>query len=154
MKKHKFSWIDALVIAVIVLLIAGSCYKFFSNDSSASVTQQSVDFQCQLKISGVRSFTTDALKTGDAVYDSENGTAIGVISDIVITPASNHYKTSDGQMILAETEGRYDILLTLDCSGVWAGSTYKNGTYTYFVNQKSTFNTKYSTWTGTIISID
>ena len=154
MKKHRFTWIDGLVLAVIAVLIAGTCFKFFSNDSAANVTQETVDFSCQLEISGVRDFTCQALQEGDKVFDGTTGALLGTIRQIDITPGQKAYETTDGKMVNATTEGRFDVVLTLDCTGTVSGNTYKNGVYTFFVNQESMFHTKYSTWTATIISID
>ena len=43
MKKHRFSWIDGLIIAVVLVLIAGTCVKFLVKDKT-SATRQTVSF--------------------------------------------------------------------------------------------------------------
>lgn len=153
MKKHKFTWIDGLVIAVVVLLIAGTCIKFFVKDTT-SATQPTVQFSYQLEISNVRNYIVDSLEIGDTVYDSEGKGVVGVISDILVEPAKTVYETPNGEVLQVETEGRYDITLTLRAEGIAADNTYKVGTYTLRVNKNALYFTKYSTWNAQIISID
>lgn len=68
MKKRKFTWIDALVILVAVVLIAGTFLKFFVKDTT-SVTRESVPFTYQIKIESIRQCTIDTLQVGDTVYN-------------------------------------------------------------------------------------
>lgn len=153
MKKHKFTWIDALVIAVVLLLIVGTCVKFFAKDST-SVTHENVQFTYQLKIEDVREFTANALQVGDTVYDNEGKGAVGVITDIAVVPATTVYTAPNGEAVEAEMEGRCDITLTLSAEGVSTGDTYKVGTYTLRANKSAVYFTKYSTWKANILSID
>lgn len=153
MKKHKFTWIDGLVIAVVLLLIVGTCVKFFAKDST-SVTQENVQFTYQLQIDDVREYTAQALQIGDTVYDNEGKGAVGTITDIVVEPAKTVYEAPNGEAVEAEMEGRCDITLTLSAEGIPTGGTYKVGTYTLRANKSAVYFTKYSTWTASILSID
>ena len=152
MKTHKFTWIDGLILAVAVALIAGTCLKFFVLDTT-SVNQEAVDFSYQIKITNVRQFTLDALKVGDTVYDDEGKGQVGTITDISFTDAVTTATYPDGSAAKAAVDGRYDITLTLSAQGVPSGGTYKVGTYAIKVNQDTLYFTKYSTWTGTVIAI-
>lgn len=153
MKKHKFTWIDAVVIVVVVLLIAGTCVKFLVNDTT-SVTQDSVEFTYQLRISNIRQMSVDSLQVGDAVYDNEGKGCVGVISAVDVEPYTTTYNTDSGEIVNTTVEGRYTVILTLTADGTPTGDTYKVGTYTLNVNSASTYFTKYSIWSATIISID
>lgn len=152
MKKHKFTWIDGLVLVVVLLLIAGTAVKFLAKDTT-SVQKEQVDFQYQILIHGVRDITVDALQVGDTVYDNEGKGAVGVISNISVTDAPYTITRSDGTMVQGTMEDRYDVVLTLDAQGEPADQTYKIGTYKIKINQSSTYFTKYSIWAGKIISI-
>lgn len=153
MNKHKFTWIDGLIIAVIVVLIAGSFVRFFVKDTT-SAAQQTVPFTYQLKLSNVRGYTADSLQVGDTVYDNEGKGAVGVISDIHVEPAAITYTSLNGEILQTQAEDYYDITLTLSADGVAVDNTYKVGTYTLRINQKSIYFTKYSEWIAHIISID
>lgn len=153
MRKHKFTWIDALVLVVIIGLIAGTCVKFFGKETTA-VTQETVDVQFRLQISSVRQATIDALQVGDTVWEEENGNAVGVITEILVEPSLSSYAHDDGTIQQIEVEGRYNVTLTISAQGVVSGQTYKIGTHTLYINYAGTYFTKYSTWSAKIISID
>lgn len=153
MKKHKFTWLDGLVLAVVILLIAGTCIKFFAKETT-SVIQETAEFQYQLQITNIRDFTADALEIGDTVYEGENKAAIGVITDILVEPATSNITTRDGVIRQVEVEDRYNVTLTLSAQGVVSGKTYKVGTFPLYVNHTGSFFTKYSGWSARIISID
>ena len=152
MKKHKFTWIDALVIVVAVLLAVGTYIKFFVNDTT-SVTQETVEFSYQLKIAGIRQCSVDSLQVGDTVYDNEGKGAVGVIRDISVTPAKSTYTKSDGTFAEAEVEDKFDVVLTVSAEGIASGNYYKVGTYNIQLNRSSTYFTKYSVWSAKIISL-
>ncbi len=153
MKKHKPTWVDGLVLAVVLLLIAGTAVKFLYLDGTR-LREETTSFQYQLLIHGVRSVTVDALAVGDTVYDNEGKGAVGVISDIRVEDALSSITLPDGTIVEGPMEDRYDVTLTLDAEGQRDGRTYKIGTYTIKVNQSSTYFTKYSIWTAKILSMD
>lgn len=152
MKKHKFNWVDGLILAVVLLLIVGTAVKFLFMDTT-SIKKDRVDFQYQVLIHGVRSVTVDALQVGDTVYDNEGKGAVGVISDIQVADAPANISLPDGTITQGTLEDRYDVTLTLDAQGEPVGKTYKIGTYNIKVNQNSTYFTKYSIWSAKIVSI-
>ena len=152
MKKHKFNWVDGLILAVVVLLIAGTAVKFLVKDNT-SVKKEQADFQYQILIHGVRDITVNALQVGDTVYDNEGKGAVGVINNIEVTDAPCIISRSDGTLVEGTMEDRYDVVLTLDAQGEPTDQSYKIGTYKIKVNQYSTYFTKYSIWSGRIMSI-
>lgn len=152
MKKHKFNWVDGLILAVVLLLIAGTAVKFLVMDTT-SLKKDQASFQYQLLIRGVRQVTVDALQEGDTVYDNEGKGAVGVISGIQVEDASTNISLPNGTIIEGSIDDRYDVTLTLDAEGEPVDKTYKIGTYTIKVNQTSTYFTKYSIWSATIVSI-
>lgn len=152
MKKHKFHWVDGLILAVVLLLIVGTAVKFLVMDTT-SLKKDQVSFQYQVLIRGVRQVTVDALQEGDTVYDNEGKGAVGVISAIAVEDATTNIGLPDGTIVEGATEDRYDVTLTLDAAGEPEGKTYKIGTYNIKVNQTSTYFTKYSIWSATIVSI-
>lgn len=152
MKKHKFTWIDALVILVAVVLVAGTFLKFFVKDTT-SVTQDTVTFTYQLKIEGIRQCSIDTLQVGDTVYNNDGKGAVGVISAIEVQPNTTLFNAPDGTIQQVEKEGRFNVILTLSAEGVPTGRTYKVGTYTLQVNQSALYFTKYSIWNATTCAI-
>lgn len=152
MKKRKFTWIDALVILVAVVLIAGTFLKFFVKDTT-SVTRESVPFTYQIKIESIRQCTIDTLQVGDTVYNNDGKGAVGTISAIEIQPSTTLFNAPDGTIRRVEKEERFNVILTLSAEGVPTGGTYKVGTYTLQVNESNLYFTKYSTWNATTYAI-
>jgi len=153
MKKHQFTWIDGLVIAVVLLLIAGTCFRFLSPDTVGAVADDSTEFQYQLKISNVRSYTVDALQVGDELYNSAGKGNVGVISDISVSDAVTTYAEDDGTVLETKNLNHYDVVLTISAKGRIENGLHKIGTYTLLINQSASYFTKYSAWGASIISI-
>lgn len=152
MKKHKFHWIDGLVLAVVVLLIAGTCLKFLVLDTT-SVKKETVDFSYQIRIANLRQYTVEALQVGDTLYDNEGKGQVGVIEEIAVEDAVSSVSYPDGTFTQVPVEGRFDVTLTLRAQGVPEDGTYKVGTYTIKVNQENLYFTKYSIWNGSVVGI-
>lgn len=152
MKNHKFTWIDGLVIAVIVLLIAGTCLKFFVLDST-NIARGTVPLSYQIEILGIRQFSVDMIQVGDTVYDDEGKGAVGVITDIEVSPAETTTTFPDGTARRVPVEDRFDVTLTLSANAMPDGDAYKIGTYQMQVNRSTLYFTKFSTWYARVISI-
>lgn len=153
MKKHRFSWIDGLIIAVVLVLIAGTCVKFLVKDKT-SATRQTVSFTYELKISSVRQYTVDALQVGDTLYEEEGKGAVGTISSITTTPAKATIYLPDGTISEGISDERMDVVLTVTAEGYPEDGGYKVGTYHILVNSSTVYFTKYSIWNATVCAID
>lgn len=153
MKKHKFTWIDGLVIAVVLLLLVGTFLKFFVKENTL-VNQESVSFEYQLKIEGLRQCSVDSLQPGDEIFDNEGKGQVGVITAVEATPATGLFYTPEGTIEEVVYEERYDVVLTITADGVPEDDVYKVGTYDIKVNQYSTYFTKYSIWSATVIALN
>ncbi len=152
MKKHKFTWIDGLVLAVVLLLAAGAFVRLLVLNPAGDVSEIT-EFQYQLRIQGIRQCTVDALQVGDTVYDNAGKGNVGEIAEISVTPAKGLFYAPDGTVQETEYESRYDVVLTLTASGTPENGGYQVGTYTLKQNQTSLYFTRYSIWNATIISI-
>ena len=154
MKKHKFNWVDGLVILLVVLLIAGAVYKFRGNNvTSSAVPMQPVTYT--VSISGVRDGMVDAIRVGDAVYDGDSGNAVGTISAVEVNDNRVLIKQDDGTVVWGSREGRYDIVLTIDARAVVNGDTcLVNRIYQLNVGSNRSLYSKYASWTGRITGIE
>lgn len=152
MKNRKFTWIDGLVIAVLVLLIAGTCVKFFSNDPHAT-QQQTRQLTYTMSATAIRGEAVQALQPGDNVYESAGKGYVGTIVDVKATPAVSHLEMADGTLQKMTDEVRYDVVLTISAEGIDAGDHYQIGTYAIRVNRPSVCFTKYTAWDARILSL-
>lgn len=152
MKKHKLNWVDGLVIAVLLLLVAGTCLKFLVMDTTA-VGRETVPFTYQVRISGVRQYTVDALAVGDSLYEKEGKGYVGVIESVTTEPALSMAPYPDGTAKDVPVEGRFDVTVTVSANGTPDRGVYKVGTYGIRVGHASAYFTKYSEWEGTVVSL-
>lgn len=152
MEKHKFNWIDGMVLVLIAALIAGVCVKFLVLDRTSRV-HDTVSFSYQIKISGVRQYAADAILPGDTVYDEESKSPVGVVTDIRTEQSLSTAGFSDGSVARVPLEDRIDIYLTLEAQGVLTGGVYKTGTFPIVTGQSTRFYTKCSAWTGRVFSV-
>lgn len=153
MKNHKFTWIDGLVLAIIALLAVGTFLKFFLLDST-SLNKDAVPVTYQIEILSIRQYSVDMLQVGDTVYDDEGKGAVGVITDISVTPAESEEEFTDGTISIVPVEDRFDVVLTLSADATPDGAAYKIGTYQMRVNHEALYFTKYSTWYGRVLRIE
>ncbi len=152
MKQHKFNWVDGLVIVVILLLVAGTCLKFFVMDTTA-VGRETVPFTYQVKIANVRQYTIDALQAGDYLYENEGKGQVGVIESVTAEPANSLAPFPDGTAREIPVEDRFDVTVTVSAEGTLENDVYKVGPYGIRVGHKATYFTKYSEWEGTVVSL-
>jgi hypothetical protein len=153
MKNHKFNWVDGLVLAVIVLLIAGTCFKFLGKDPTAQ-RQDQVDFTFDLRIEGVRQVTVDAIAVGDTLYDSTAKIALGTITNVAATPAETTIYYPDGTIVKGEIEDRYDVTVTVSGQGVRNDGVLQVSTCEIMLNRSATYYTKYSIWTAQLVALE
>lgn len=153
MKKRKFTWLDGLVILVVLALLAGTGMKFLFKETTA-VTDEENRFQYQLEIQGIRQVTVDSLSVGDTLYDNSGKGEVGTIVDVQAVPARTTIAKDDGTLVDGTIEDRYDVVLTVEAEGEKADGYYQIGTYDIKVNNLSTYFTKYSVWSATVISLN
>jgi hypothetical protein len=153
MKKHRFNWIDGLVLVVVVLLIAGTCYKFLGRDPTAQ-RQDQVDFTFDLRIEGVRQFTVDAIQVGDTIYDSSAKIALGTITNVAAIPAETTIYYPDGTLVKGTLEDRYDVVVTVESQGVRNDGVLQVSTCDIQMNRSATYYTKYSVWNAQLVALE
>ncbi len=141
----KLSVIDLLVIAIVVVL-AAAFYLKRNVKEHTSPTTPTTSITYEVKIPGVREELVEQFTVGDAVYDQDNdsGNAIGTITEIRVEPYVLNATLTDGSYTTAEVEGRSDVYLTLEGSGLISGGRYYvNRTYEINANSYRYIYTKY-----------
>lgn len=153
MKKHKFNWVDLLVVLLVVLLIAGAVYKFRGNNvTSGTVPMDPVTYTVQ--ISNTRKGLADAIQPGDTIYDGDSGNAVGTVASVNVQDARKLMTKDDGTVVWALLEDRYDVTITIEAQAVISGNTCMvNRIYQLNVGSTRSLYSKYATWTGRITDI-
>ena len=148
------SIIDILVIIVVALLATGIYIRYFSLSKTA-IGQESAPITYKMIIDDVRDYTVNSLRVGDTLYNKTASEAIGTITDISVKEAAVWSGTVDGTQKKGIIEGKYDVTLTVEASGVVSeGRYYVSRTTELGANQKNEYVTKYCSITGTVIEID
>ena len=154
MKKFRLNWIDALIVVLVIGLVAGTYMKFRVSDKT-SVTEPQSTITYQVQLLNVRQYTVDLLHEGDHLYDSESGKDIGVIQSVEVAPATSLAQNQEGELNWAETDDRYDLILTVEGQGTVSNNVYTiNHTYTLNVGSFRQFQTKYTYWQGRVWAIE
>jgi hypothetical protein len=109
----KISVIDCVIILVLLVVIAGTAYKFLGDDD-ISVTKNDT-FTTVVRIDGVKEYYLDFVHMGEVVYEQYGG-KLGTITKIETEP----YQTilsGDKDGAYLTYENRYSIYLTLASEG-------------------------------------
>lgn len=112
----KINIIDLGVICIIILAAVLGMIKFNLNPIN-DTTVETVSFQYDLKVSGVRTYTVDAFKEGDIIYDGTSENPIGEIININVEPTKKYTSDINGVMKKETVPTQYDLILTLKCDG-------------------------------------
>lgn len=148
------SIIDILVIIVVALLATGIYIRYFSLSKTA-IGQESAPITYKMIIDDVRDYTVNSLRVGDTLYNKTASEAIGTITDISVKEAAVWSGTVDGTQKKGIIEGKYDVTLTVEASGVVSeGRYYVSRTTELGANQKNEYVTRYCSITGTVIEIN
>ena len=153
-KKGKFNIIDAVVIVVIVVLIAGAVYKFRGLEkTSTNTSMETVSYE--MTIESLRDYAFNNLQVGDTVFDYTPSKAIGTITNIEWKDAVEPFYTIDGQTVDGTVENRYDAVVTLEAQASQTDGVYFiDRTYELCVNSNRKIYTKYADCTATITGIN
>lgn len=149
----KVSILDLFVLLIALVLAFAVYSRFFTKEATATAATNDT-FTYQIFVTGVRQQTVDALRAGDTVYENDDNTLIGTITDVEVGEVSQEYALSDGSYVLASSENRYQVILTVEASGLVSGGRYyASRTYELGAGAPLTFYTKYCSTSGTVWSI-
>ena len=150
----KLSVIDALVIAVVIVMAAALYFKSNQTHTGSSVTTQDITYQ--VLASGVRTYVADAVCVGDLMYDQDrsSGGTLGKIVDIQQLSGAKMAEFNDGSVDTVPVEDGVNLLLTIQGNGILSEGRYLlNRVYDLGVNSSRNFYTPYAQFTGVVTSI-
>ena len=152
-KKHRLNWVDILVVALVVLLVAGTCVKILVLDPMGA-SSRAVHVSYQMKIGGIRQYSVDALAVGDQIFTETGKAPVGVITAIEVRDNESLSAYPDGTVKETHAEDRYDVYLTVETDAVEDGvGGYKVGTYNLRCNSSVNYITKYQSFYGQVLTI-
>lgn len=124
----KINIVDLLIVVLVVVTICATVYKFgFSAHNDVNETNMKIEYV--LKASGVREFTLDSMKIGDAIYDEETDKPLGIITAVEAKDAMDYALKADGTTVYTAKPDRYDAYITIESDARnLDGGYYANGT--------------------------
>ena len=120
--KGKFSIVDAAVLVLVAVVIAGICVRYSSVVTSA--VKSDASFRYVICISAVRSYTVEAIKEGDNVTDKKAENVLGKVVGVYTEPAKQHAVTADGTVVNALVPDRSDFYITIETNGKESDTGY------------------------------
>ncbi len=153
-KTYRFNWIDALVCLLVAFLAVGAFYKLVVSDrTSAAGAADTITYT--VLVQGVKEQSLDAVRVGDALYDSDSGNQVGVVTAVDVEPALQAMTYRDGTAHWCVMDGRRDLYLTVEAQGVITDKReyLVNRTYQVNVGSERNMNTQYRSFLGVIWSL-
>ena len=148
----KFSIIDAGVILIVLIVIAGIFMRFGSGITTAVKSDK--EFEYKVEISGVRQYTIDALNKKGKITDKKSTMDLGEITDVQIVPTQFQSVTASGEVIVTDLPERYTCLVTIRARGKESDDSYiLNDSNELSVGRNVDVYSKYVKTTGDIISV-
>jgi hypothetical protein len=113
----KVSLIDLLLLIVLVGLLLGFGFRRFSN-KAVQIVNANKTFTVTFVVEKVRDFSINAVNEGDLFYQQYGQQPLGVVKAKTTRPAHEILKdNTTGLAHYVEMEGKYDLYITLECSG-------------------------------------
>ncbi|MDD3654591.1 MAG: DUF4330 domain-containing protein [Desulfotomaculaceae bacterium] len=109
--KAKFNFVDFIIIALIVAVVAAGAYKlFFVNRNLA---EQNGLIEYQVFIEKVRMPTVEGIIEGQPVRDVQTNIAMGEVISKEVSPYQEAVPTLDGRVVMADVPERYNVIITV-----------------------------------------
>jgi hypothetical protein len=123
----KLSVIDLLVTLAVVALVAGLVYKRASGEVQ-QIVNASTPFYMTLKAEHAREYSVNAVGEGDVFFRQNDTQRLGTVVRVDTEPAEDIMVKTDGTALLAKSEDRYSLYITLACTGnISDAGYYVNG---------------------------
>lgn len=124
----KVSVIDLLAICLILIVAAGTIYKFSYSGVNVNGDKKTIVYT--LNVNGVRSFTFKHYEVGFKCYDKKTGEYIGKIIAIREEPFKELIDKIDGTFELVDKPNYSSIYLDIETTGTETDTAYfSNGTF-------------------------
>ncbi len=148
----KFSIIDAGVILIVIVVIAGIFVRFGSGMTTAVKSDK--EFEYKVEVSGVRQYTIDALNKKGKITDKNSTMDLGEITDVEIIPTQFQSTTASGEIVVTDLPERYTCRVTIRARGKESDDSYiMNDSTELSVGREVDVYSKYVKTSGDIVSV-
>jgi len=151
-KGTRFTFIDALLILVVMALAAFVCLYFINQNKSSTEIEGNVRYA--LKINYLDNDSTAKLAAGDMLYDKSGTVFIGKIKSITTVPSVYSYIPEGSR----ESETAYypdksDITVLVEIYAQSNGIKYEADDFEFYVGKEIEFRTKKISLFGKCIAV-
>lgn len=128
----KISFIDILIVIVIVGAAIGLYYKFTKTHNS----QDLIKIQFTLYSESVPEYAVKSIEVGDVVKDLQQNRIIGKVTSIKISSAVTFNANSTGKVVKSSKPGYVSVQITVEGNAVYSetGFTIIKGV-NYYINR-------------------
>lgn len=137
MRKHKFTWMDLLIIIVIVIA-AVSVKSKFEKANVATNEVQKKDIEISFYIEAVPETVLNGIHIDSPVKESIQGSSFGKVTKIEKGPSVVFASDDSGNVVASEKEGYISLTLTMKASGELNPNGISLDKSVYYVGQTIT----------------
>ncbi|MBC7087573.1 MAG: DUF4330 domain-containing protein [Tissierellales bacterium] len=137
MRKHKFTWID-LVVLIIVLVAIISMKSKLDKANIAKSEVQKKDIEISFYIESVPETVLNGIKIDSPVRESVQGSSFGKITKIEKGPSVVFASDDEGNVVSSEKEGYISLTITMKASGEVKPNGISLDKSVYYVGQTVT----------------
>lgn len=149
----KISVIDIFLVILVAVLVFAAFGRREKVDD-AVVSEVGEPFEYEIKVKGLRDVSANSFREGDAIFEFDTDTPIGVIEKIEKKNALTEITQPDGTVVIVEITDRYDVVLTVKTQGfITSGRYFADGIYELSTNAPLAFYSKYNSCSSTVWSL-
>ena len=115
-KKTKFTFIDGLIVLIIVAVVAFVGYKFFGKEV-VKTTEASDMYALSFYVEEAPDFAAENIKEGCKVSDEAKKIPLGNATEVVIDDSVYYTTNNDGEVIKSSRDGYNSIKITTEVNG-------------------------------------
>ncbi len=112
-KKVKFTFIDGIVVLVIIAVIAFVGYKFFGKEVAQNQAASDV-YEISFFVEESPDFAAESVEVGSGVTDEAKKIPLGTVKKVEVNDSVSFGGTSDGQIVKTSKEGYKSVKITAE----------------------------------------
>lgn len=151
--KHRFNFIDVIIILVL-LITAALLIKIFIIDDTSDVQAKKATIQYVVCTDALSEELSDNVSVGDTVYDFSSGKEIGKVTACDIRNATHTGTSQSGAPVVSEIVGSKLLYITVEAAATVYEDGYSVGTVGVSVGNEMCFMLPKLYCTGMCISVE
>ena len=148
----KLNLIDLFVLLILLLVIAGTIYKFNSHSTNINGGAKVIEYQ--IKIQDVKKSSAKFYTNGLKISDSKTGNPLGTINNVAVSDYYDYVADVNGIVHRSQKPDKIELLLSVKANAIETDQAYLiGGTYELKAGADIYIATKYVDVIGTVEKI-